>query len=176
MKISPEQIADIKKLVRAANRRIERATGGQASYIESYVKRVTGGSEKFSAAYKGLSAAEASKKIEMLERFMSKKETTTKTGWKEFKKESIRKSNAALSEMGYDLTDEELAEILEQIDAGSNEEFYRAINLVTAKKVEEGRSWDPTADKVAEAINQKIDFQGALKAALQANPNIGQRK
>ena len=171
MKISPQQIADIKKLVRAANRRLERATGGHERYIQSYIRRVTGGEEKFSARYKGLTAQEAEKKIEILKRFLDN-DISKKKGWKEF----VKSVNEGLSKGGYELTDDEMADILDQIDQASNEEFYRAVNLVTAKKVEEGRSWDPTADKVAEAINQKIDFQGALKAALQANPNIGQKK
>lgn len=172
MDITKGQIAEIKKLVRAANRRLERATGGQEAYIKAYIKRLTGGSEKFSAAYKGLTGAQAAKKIEMLNKFMDKRETTTKTGWKELKKESIRKANKSLTGQGYDLTDQELAEILDQIDAGSNEEFYRAINLVTAEKIKEGENWDLSSDKVAEVLNQKMDFQDALRAALKANPNL----
>lgn len=172
MNITPQQKAEIKALTRAANRRLERAVGGQKRYIESYIRKVTGGSSKFFAAYKGLSAQEAEKKIEMLKRFMSKRMTTTKKGWKEF----VKNVNAGLSENGYTLTDEEMADILEQIDMASNEEFYRAVNLVTAKKVEEGASWDPSLEKIREVINQRIDFQGALKAALQANPAIGAKK
>lgn len=169
MNITQGQKKELKDLTRAANRRLERATGGQKRYIEAYIKRVTGGSEKFSASYRGLSAAEVEKKIEQLERFMSKKMTTTKKGWKDF----VKNVNKGLSGKGYDLTDEELADILDQIDQSSNEEFYRAVNLVTAKKAEEGSSWDPSMEKIIEVIDQKIDFQNALKMALKANPNIG---
>lgn len=169
MNITQGQKKDLKDLTRAANRRLERATGGQKRYIESYIKRVTGGAEKFSAAYKGLSAAEVEKKIEQLERFISKRMTTTKKGWTDF----VKNVNEGLSRKGYKLTDEELADILDQIDQGSNEEFYRAVNLVTAKKAEEGSSWDPSIEKIKEVIDQKIDFQNALKMALEANPNIG---
>lgn len=168
MDITKGQIADIQKLVRAANRRLERASGGQKRYIENYIKKLTGGDKKFSAAYKGLSAAEAEKKIKQLNRFMSKKRTTTKKGWKEF----VHNINAGLSKKGYELTDEELADILDQIDQASNDEFYRAVNLVTAKKAEMSASWDPSVEKIIEAIEQKIDFQNALKMALNANPNL----
>lgn len=173
MDITKGQIQEIKRLVRAANRRLERATGGQEAYIKSYIRKLTGDSEKFSAAYKGLTGAQAAKKIEMLKKFMEKETTTTKTGWKKFKKESIRKANKSLTGQGYDLTDEELSEILEQIEAGSNEEFYRAVNLVTVEKIKSGENWEVSSDKIAEVLNQKADFQTALKRALEANPNIG---
>lgn len=172
MDITKGQIQEIKRLVRAANRRLERATGGQEAYIKSYIRKLTGGSEKFSAAYKGLTGAQAAKKIEMLKKFMEKETTTTKTGWKKLKKESIRKANKSLTGQGYDLTDEELSEILEQIEAGSNEEFYRAVNLVTAEKIKSGENWEASSDKIAEVLNQKMDFQDALRAALKANPNL----
>lgn len=171
MDITKGQIADIKKLVRAANRRLERASGGLESYIKSQIRTLTGGAEKFSASYKGFTTVQAQKKIEMLNKFL-KNEVTKKSGFKQFKKEAISKSAAALEKKGYDLTDQELAEILDQIEAGSNEEFYRAINLVQAKKIEEGRNWSPSADKVAEILNQRIDFQDALAQALRANPNL----
>ena len=42
--ITSQQAADIKKLTKRANRRIERAVGGQKTYLESVVQRATGGS------------------------------------------------------------------------------------------------------------------------------------
>ncbi len=175
MDITKGQIKEIQRLVRAANRRLERATGGQKDYIKSQIRTLTGGAEKFSAKYKGLTGAQAQKKIADLNKFMENK-ITKKKEWEPFKKESIRKSNASLRKQGYDLTDEELAEILEQIEAGSNEEFYRAINLVTAEKAKLKDKWDSTSDKVAEVLNQKIGFQDALQAALEANPRINPSK
>ena len=70
--------------------------------------------------------------------------------------------------MGYDLTDQELAEILEQIDAGDKREFYRAVNLVQAAKDEAGEDWAPSSAKISQAIAEKATAQQALEKALGA--------
>lgn len=162
--ITKQQANAIRKATRAANRRIERATGGQKSYLEYYVTKLTGG-PKFSAATKGLTYEEASRKIELLNKFFGAKQTTI-TGWKEAKKAAVQKANETLSEEGYDLTDEELAEILEQIDDGNNQAFYRAVNLVQVAKSKD--SWEGTKSDIAEAIAQKYTSQEAFRMALEA--------
>lgn len=171
--ITPQQVAEIKKLTRRANRRIERATGGQEAYLKSIVQRVTGGSSKFSAATKGLSFEQAAAKLEKLDRFLGTMSSTRK-GWDWIRKEIVHKANQTLGQQGYDLTDEELAEILIQVDADNKREFYRAINLVTAKKVDIDKE-ELYPDEIAEAVAQKASFQQALKAALEANPEINSK-
>lgn len=169
-KITPQQAAEIRKLTRRANRRIERAAPGQKTYLESIVQRTAGGSLKFSAATKGLTFEQAAAKLEKLDRFLGTMSSTRK-GWDWMKKEIVHKANQTLGRQGYDLTDEELSEILIQVDADNKREFYRAINLVTAKKVDIDKE-ELNADEIAEAIAQRASFQQALKAALEANPEI----
>lgn len=162
-KMTPLQVAEIRKLTRRANRRIERATGGQETYLKGLVKRATG-AEKFSAATKGLTYEQAAAKLKQLDKFLGTR-STTRAGWKAIKRESVKKANDTLEMYGYDLTDEELAEILEQIGDAGRENFYRAVNLVSAAKGDE--DWEGTADQVADAINQKLDYQEALTLALE---------
>ena len=174
MDITKGQIKEIQMLVRAANRRLERAVGGQKDYIKSQIKVLTG-SEKFSAKYKGLTSTQAQKKIEMLNKFMENK-ITKKKAWPAFKADAIRKSNIGITAQGYNLTDEELADILDQIEEGINEEFYRAVNLVHAEKIINRDKWEATSDKVAAVLNQKIEFQDALAQALRIDPNLNPGK
>lgn len=172
MNITKQQSAAIKKATRAANRRIERAavkSPGQARYLESVVKKMTGGSTKFSAATKGLTYEQAAKKIEMLNKFMAR-EATKRSGWEKLRLKAIQEANKKLS--GYDLTDQELADIMIQTDSSKDIEFYRAINLVTAKKAELGDEWSGDYEQISAAIGQKISYQQSLQMALQARPGI----
>ncbi len=177
MEMTPLQVAEIRKLTRRANRRIERATGGHKSYLESVVQRSTGGKvnkatgkiegglKKFSAATKGLTYEQAAMKLKQLDRFLGGKTTTIK-GWKALQEENVKKANETLDKEGYDLTDEELAEILEQIDTKNKEDYYTAVNLVQAAKDEDPENWTGSEDQITEAILQKADYQEALTTAL----------
>lgn len=164
--ITQEQKNKIRELTRRANRRIERATGGQKSYLEHQVRKATG-STKFSAATKGLSYEQAQAKLEKLDKFLTAK-TTKISDWKKLQKQSVSRANETLKGEGYNLTDEELADILEQIDSEDKREFYRAVNLVEAAKYEAGDDWEGTVDQIAEVIEQKVNAQEALEKALQA--------
>jgi hypothetical protein len=166
MEITPMQAAEIRKLTRRANRRLERASEGQRSALEHYVKQ-SAGAEKFSAATKGLSYEQAAAKLKALDKFLGGK-STTKRGWEEIKSENVRKANDTLSGMGYDLTDQELAELLEQIDTKDRKEFYKAVNLVAAAKEEAGEDWTGSSQQIAEAIAEKVSFQQAFQKALEA--------
>ena len=174
MNITPQQAAEIKKLTRRANRRIERATGGQESYLESIVQRTTG-AKKFSAATKGLTYEQAAKKLKELDRFLGAK-TSTITGWKKEKVENVRKGAESLGRQGYDITDEEFAEILKQIDAKNKQELYAAVNKVQAVKAAAGEEWTGSSQQIADAIAEKMTFQQALEAAIVARPEIGARR
>lgn len=161
--MTKQQKDTIKTLVRRANRRIERATLGQRGALEYYVEQVTGG-KKFSAATKGLTAAQADLKIKQLEKFLASKVSTRK-GWDKVKADNIRKANETLHQQGYDLTDEELSEILKQLDVKNGKEYYRAINLVSAAKAED-EDWTGSPDQISEAIAEKASAQQALEKAL----------
>ena len=164
--ITRKQIEDIRKLTRAANRRFERASEGQRSALEYYIGKKSG-AKKFSAATKGLTYEQAQAKIEKLQKFMAGK-STTKKGWAALKAANVAKANKAWKKMGRELTDQELAEILMQVDTKSNEDYYRAVNLVQAEKdVAEltGDIWKGTEKEISEAIAQKIEAEDALKYA-----------
>lgn len=201
-KITRAQIQEIRTLTRRANRRIERATGGQRRTLEYYA-RTNGKPGKFSAATKGMTAQQAQAQIEKLNRFLGAM-STTKIGWEWIKKEIVHKSAKTLGGMGYDLTDEELSDILMQLDDASNEEFYRAVNLVQAEKVEamqkvedleaqlkqatnakeraeirekiKGAKWGGTVDEIVAAINQKASAQEALEKSIKAREYLKGRK
>lgn len=171
--ITQQQKAAIRTLVRRANRRIERAGAGQTKALEYYVKQATGGT-KWSAATKGLTQEQAALKLKQLESFLSGKSTTI-TGWREIKSKNVSSANETLTSMGYDLEDEELAEILMQIDAADKKEFYRAINLVQAAKESAGEAWQGSKKQIQKALEEKATYQQALQKALEArndNSNI----
>lgn len=170
--ITKEQKQQIRTLTRRANRRIERATEGQRAALEYYVNKATG-ADKFSATTKGLSAEQAAAKIRDIERFLAG-ESSTRKGWDKIKEENVRKANETLRSQGYDLSNEELAEILEQVDTSSKKDFYKAINLVEAKKIEEGEGWEGSPDEITAAIAEKFTYQQALTKALQARATRGQ--
>ena len=170
--ITTEQKKEIRRLTRAANRRLERATPGQRSALEYYVNQSVG-ANKFSAATKGLTAEQAELKIKILNKFMAPGGISTRKGWDRLKRENVRKANETLQSEGYDLTDEELAEILEQIDTSSKKDYYRAINLVEAQKIQKGEGWEGSPEEITKAITQKATYQQALTKALQARKKRG---
>ena len=157
--VTKDQTALIRRLTRRANRRIERAKGGQKAYLESIV---SGG--KFSAATKGMSQQQAAAQIRKLEKFLNRM-STTRVGWDWIRKEIVHKAAQTLSKQGYSITDDELAEILMQIDASDKTEYYRVINIVEAKKNEDP-GWKGTAANIQAAIEDKISAQQALDRML----------
>jgi hypothetical protein len=164
--VTPEQIAKIKTLTRRANRRLERASEGQRNALEYYVKAMTG-STKFSASYAGLTYAQANAKLKSLQKFLDAKSSKI-SGWKAIKAANVSKANATLQQQGYDLTDKELAEILQQVDTADRKDFYRAVNLVQAAKVESAGAWSGSSSEIADAIKSKATAQEALERAIMA--------
>ena len=164
-KITSDQKKQIALLTRRANRRIERASEGQRRYLERYIRRMTGGS-KFSAKYAGMNEAQAQYKIEQLEKFLSHELTTTKRGWKELTRSNVAAANATFSKRGYNLTDQELADILMQIDTDNKIEYYRVVNVVYARKNQMGDQWTGELDQIRSAIESKISAKAAAKMAI----------
>lgn len=164
----------IRTLTRRANRRLERASEGQRKALEYYIRERTGDSKKFSASYSGMTKEQQQAKIDILERFLSAR-STTREGWKAMKASNVSKANEALGLEGYELTDEELAEILEQVDSDNYDEKYRAINLVQAAKYEaelSGKEWFGSEEAVQQAIMQKFEAQDALQLALTMRESV----
>lgn len=164
--ITKEQQATIRRLVRRANRRIERTmegvkSKGQKAALEYFVKKATG-KKKWSAATKGMSYEQAKLLIIKLNQFLEGS-ISTKKGWRAIKTANVSKANKTLIEMGYTLTDEELAEILMQIDTADKKEFYRAVNYVEATKRQEGDKWAGSRKEIKKALQEKASYQEALE-------------
>lgn len=176
--ISDFQKGEIARLTRLANRRIERAEGGQKAYLEYWVDQMTG-AKQFSAATKGLTFMEAQSKLHKLYKFMDYK-GSTKKGWKELKKLSVEKTREKLNLMDYDLTDEELADILEQLDSKKRKDFYLVVNKVQAANDAAGSEWSGSANEIADAVSAQIseqnEYQEAYKRALKVREKNAARK
>ena len=164
--ITRKQIEDIRKKTRAANRRLERASEGQRKALEWYIGRAQGGT-KFSAATKGLTYQEAKKKLKDLDKFLGAKSSKI-TGWREIKEQQVHNANLKWKKYGYDLTDEELANILIQIETKNKDDYYTAVDLVQAEKKKKGDKWRGTEDEIGDAIDEIISEQKALEESIAA--------
>lgn len=162
--ITQLQAAMIRTLTRRANRRLERASAGQRRALEYYINKATGGAGKFSAATSGLSFVEARKKIAALERFLNAK-SSTRAGWEQMKADAVKSASETLGLMGYDLTDDELATILTQIDTSNKVDYYDALDKVQAAKYKND-DWTGSSTQIANAIAEQISSQQALKGAI----------
>lgn len=175
MKISKELYAELRKLTRTAQRRMERATPGQRRVLEFYVKQATG-STKWSSAASGMTTQQANARIQQLRKFLGYDEqnrqaeqvTSTRKGWESIKASNVEKANATFGRRraGHNITDEEMAEILMQLGDPSKKEFYHAVNKVQAMKGYMGEEWKGDKNDIAKALAQKWSAQDAYKRAL----------
>ena len=137
------------------------------------------GKSKFSAATKGLTFEQAQAKLRELYKFVDYA-GSTKQGWEELKKLSVERANEKLQNMNYDLTDEELADILGQLDSNKRKDFYLAVNKVQAAKSAAGSEWSGSADQIADAVatqlSEKNEYQAAYEAALTGRNERAARK
>lgn len=162
-RITEQQARAIKKLAERANKRLQRATEGQRAALEYYVKKATG-QTRFSKAVTNVSYQQAAAELKALEKFLAAP-STTKTGWRRLKQKQVQAATKTLNNEGYDLTDAEFAEIVEQVDSSNKKEFYFAINKVQAAKQQAGDLWDGSSDAIADAIAQKMSYQQAFTEA-----------
>ena len=135
---SNNELREFRNLVRAANRRLERAGAGQKAALEHYMsgyhtRTNDEGELRFSAAAPK-TAAEMRQRTAELEKFMAGK-TSTKRGWSRVQQEASSKAQEKLGQMGYNVTDEELKNIAKET-GGHNAAFYRALEQITAEKLE----------------------------------------
>ena len=163
--ITAAQRADIKKLTKTANERLRSATAGQRSYLEYQVNKATG-AKKFSGRTKGMSYVEAKHQLEKLQRFLDAK-TSTKTGWKALKKQQLQAANKRWKSWGYNLTDNELALILQQVDTKDKTAYYQAVDKVQAAKFM-GGGYELDDNAIAAAIDEKISEQQAAQGLIKA--------
>ena len=164
-----EQKRELALLTRRANRRLERASEGQRKYLEVFVQRMTGAT-KFSSSHVGLTPTQIESKLQKLRQFLSHELTSTRAGWKSRIAENVSKARQTWNKWGFDLTDEELAEILIQVDTANKGEYYRVVNLVYAKKREQYDGLDAIPqDKYKQLVSEAImDKASAQDAAVEA--------
>lgn len=170
MNISPEKYKELRNLVRAANRRLERASEGQRSALEYFMQKDIQAS-KWSSSFSKMSPQELKSYEEKLRKFMGTKEAPTisrKSYWNEVKSESVRKANATFSRRraGHNLTDQEMAEILKQLGNPDKATFYMAVNKVQAMKGYNASKWTGSEKDIANAIAQKWSAQSSYQRAL----------
>ena len=166
MDITKQQKDKIRSLSQQAQRRMRRASGGQRRYMESSWRRATGQST-ISGKTKGLTERQAAAKIRQLEKFLDAK-TTTKRGWKNVVSKSVASANETWGKRGYNLTDDELADILEQVDSEKRGEYYKTVNLVQAAK-DRGEVID--YERIGELVRSKKSAATAMREVLK-NRNL----
>lgn len=176
MKISQELYKELRRLTRAAQRRMERATPGQRRALEFYVQQATG-AKKWSSAAAGMTTQQAKAQIQRLQKFMGYDEqnrqveqvTSTRKGWESIKASNVAKANATFASRraGHNITDDEMAEILIQLGDPSKKEFYHAVNKVQAMKGQMGDKWKGSSSDIAKALAQKWSAQDAYRRALE---------
>lgn len=165
--ITAAQQKELAYLARAANRRLERAPEGQRRSLEHNIKNYhtrEGSRGLVFQQGKAKTESEYRQRMAELKKFMAAK-TSTRSGWEQLKKENMGKAQASLSDMGYDITDEELAIILEE-EGGGGKAFYKALENVQAAKGPENKELTP--EEVKEAIYQRRSDYEATLAAIKA--------
>lgn len=170
-----EQYKEIRKLTRKAQRRMERATEGHRRAMEFSVQRAIG-SNKWSSAVKGFSYQEAEQRINVLSEFLKSEYTKIKP-WNALKQENVEKARKTLEDRysGFNLTDEELADIFKQVSDKSRKDKYRAINLVIAAKAKQGELAPKlSSEEISKAISEKVSYEAAYRRALRARKRLTQ--
>ena len=173
------ELREFRNLVRAANRRLERAGEGQQSALEHYMQGYhtrtnDEGELRFSAAAPK-NAAEMRQRTAELEKFMAGK-TSTKRGWERVQAEATSKAQEKLGEMGYDVTDEELRNIAKET-GGHNAAFYRALEQITAEKLEnEFEIMFDDEEELFEEIEQRRTDQEITERLLRARNAKNKRR
>ena len=177
MAISKEQQHALRNAARAANRRLERASKGQYESlrynIQGYhVRKNAAGELRFSQAA-AKTEAEYRSRIAELNKFMEAR-TSTKKGWKSIKEEGIRTAGGTLEDMGYEVTDDELKNIIEETGGSKKNPaaFYRALENVTAAKMEQEKG-ELSKEELQDAISSRRTDQQAVAALLKARRDKG---
>lgn len=175
MPVTKAQQAELAKLARAANRRLERATEGQRSYLEYQIRKYHTRERQSGAVVfqqgKASTTAEYRARMRELERFMGLDETqvrsSTRAGWESMKAEQVAKAGETLRSQGRDITDEELAQVLKELDAKNKDAtLYSALAHVELAKAEAGDAWEPSADAIRDALADKRSAQEQTERLL----------
>ena len=170
MPVTAEQQKSLAKLARAANRRLERATKGQRAYLEKQIAKyhTRERAEGFYVFQQGKAGSEAEYRARMreLDTFMAAR-TSTRKGWDLIKKEQVEAAGDTIRRGGSNITDKELALVLDEIGKGhSSADFYKALaNVEISKRTDD--SWTPSRENIRESINERRTAQERTALLLQ---------
>lgn len=177
--VTDYQNRELARLARAANRRLERASVGQKSLLDYYLRNYhtrQGAHGRVFQQGKAKTEAEYRQRMTELENFLEGR-STTRTGWKEIREETVKSLGETLraepkgeeKKTVYDLTDEELSQIMKELEGkhASSANFYKALNNVQAakdiKRIAEGKdAFTGLSNKeIIEAVNRRNTEQEA---------------
>lgn len=170
MALTQEMQRALANRARAANRRLERASEGQRAYLEKQIAKYHVRERGANIVFKqGKAASEAEYRARMreLEKFMSARSSTIK-GWREIKAANVSAAGETLREkQNYNITDDELAIILEEIDEGhKSKEFYSALANVEISKANADRAYrEALADEIEKLVDEGLTLEKATEKA-----------
>lgn len=177
MALTEKMQSELRNLARAANRRIERASEGQRKALEYYLRnyhtreRANGMRVFQQGAAKNEDEYET--RMKELRKFMGTEDRPTisrRKRWEELKRQNVEDAGKTIRKSAnYDLSDDELATILEETDAEhGTTEFYRALENVQIAKNKAGSEWDPSPEAITEAVNTRRDDQERTEALIRS--------
>lgn len=170
--ITKEQQAELRKKARAANERIRKASGSAQRAYEHYTRKYhTYTSKKGERLFRTGAAkteAEFRQRMRELDDFL-KSDYTTKSGWQKSRKRGLSKAIETLENMGYDVTEEELANIIQETGGSSQRSaaFYRALENLTIEKLQKRYS-EMKDEEFEEEIAERRTDQQAAEALIKA--------
>ncbi len=180
MALSKETQAELKLLGRRANRRLERATEGQRKALEYIIRGYHTIGEKGSLRFsqgKAKTEAEARARLRELRSFLEgdpearegELPISTRAGWEAAKSLAVKNANETLKYKYrnikgiYNITDDELATILEETGGEKSMAFYSSLENVIIKKNRRrkaNRDKPLSAKELGKAIaDRKTDLQ-----------------
>lgn len=192
MAITKEMQKELAGLARAANRRLERASEGQRAaldyYMRQYHTRMRGEMRVFQQG-KAKTEAEYKARMKELHQFMDpapkrdedgniimkdgeivyQEKISTRKGWERVKMENAKQAAALARADGLDITDEEMASLLKELDEGhSSAEYYKALENVAIAKNIAGSSWEFSDERIKEAMYSRYTSQQRAEFLIHA--------
>lgn len=189
-KITSEMQKELTYLARAANRRIERATEGQRSALEYYLRKYhtrerADGTLVFQQG-KAKTTAEYNARMKELKRFMygdpegkgdEYEPISKRKGWEALKKRQVANAADTLRKEGYDITDEELEMVLiegaDEDIGGSDPVMLAALQNVQIAKAQAGSSWNASPEAIRKAIDERRSDQERTEELIAARQRAG---
>ena len=175
MTLTAEMQHELANLARAANRRIERATPGQRQALEYYLKgyhtRERENGMRVFQQGKAKSVSEYKQRMKELRKFMGTEEEPTisrRSEWEKVKREAVKKAGETIRKQGYNITDDELSNILQEAHPADSTEFYKALANVEISKNEAGDFWNATRNEIAKALESRRTAQERAEALIRS--------